>query len=164
MIETKLAKNKSNFKIIADLASKIWTEHYTPIIGSNQVEYMLKKFQSVLAIENQIAEGYEYSTLYFDEIPVGYISIIKRENVLFLSKIYILSSARGKGIGKFAMNFIEQKARELKLASITLTVNKNNVNSIKAYEKMGFKNRGVQIADIGNGFVMDDFLFEKKLD
>jgi len=164
MIKIITATNKSDFKIIADLAKEIWEEHYTPIIGIEQVDYMLNKFQSELAIENQIREGYQYFTIYFGGIPVGYLSFIKKEESLFLSKIYILQSERGKGIGKFTMEFVEEKAIELELSSITLTVNINNANSIKAYEKMGFKNIGTQVADIGNGFVMDDFLFEKKLD
>jgi ribosomal protein S18 acetylase RimI-like enzyme len=145
------------------LGKEIWEEHYTPIIGVEQVEYMLNKFQSEAAIENQIKEGYQYSTVYFDGVPVGYLSIIQKENSLFLSKIYVLSSERGKGIGKFILNFIEQKAIRLKRSSISLTVNINNTNSIKAYEKMGFVKIGELVADIGNGFVMDDFLFEKKL-
>ena len=55
------------------------------------------------------------------------------------------------------MNFIISKAREVGSNAITLTVNKNNINSIKAYEKLGFKNTGSVVADIGAGFVMDDY-------
>jgi RimJ/RimL family protein N-acetyltransferase len=42
-------------------------------------------------------------------------------------------------------------------------VNKNNVNSIKVYEKLGFKKTGPVIQDIGNGFVMDDYKMEKDI-
>jgi RimJ/RimL family protein N-acetyltransferase len=49
------------------------------------------------------------------------------------------------------------------LNKIALTVNKNNVNSIKAYEKMGFKNVGSVVQDIGSGYVMDDYKMEKTL-
>jgi len=163
MIEIKLTKNKSDFKIIADLATDIWTEHYTPIIGIEQVEYMLKKFQSPISIENQVDEGYQYYLVSANEIPVGYLSFIKKESALFLSKIYVLNSARGKGIGKLMLDFIQEKAVDLKLESIALTVNRNNSDSISAYEKMGFQNKETQVSDIGNGFVMDDFLMEKKL-
>ena len=31
---------------ISALAGEIWREHYTPIIGAEQVEYMLAKFQT----------------------------------------------------------------------------------------------------------------------
>lgn len=162
-MKIQLATDKSDFKIISKLASQIWEEHYTPIIGIEQVEYMLNKFQSPIAIEQQVAEGYQYYLVYTDEIPVGYMSFMQKESSLFLSKIYVLSSARGKGIGKLMLDFLQQKAIELELISITLTVNINNLNSIKAYEKMGFKIVGDQVADIGNGFVMDDYKMMKEI-
>ncbi len=163
MIKIKPAINQSDFKVISKLASIIWKEHYTKIIGSAQVSYMLNKFQSVLSIENQVEEGYQYYLVYTEEKPVGYLSFTKKDNSLFLSKIYVQSSVRGKGIGKFMIEFLQQKAIKLNLESISLTVNKQNTIAIKAYEKMGFDKIESLVVNIGGGFVMDDFLFEKKL-
>lgn len=161
MIEIRKAKTNLDYTIIADLGTKIWTEHYTPIIGSDQVTYMLDKFQSVAAIEGQIKKNYNYYILLDDNKPVGYLSVVVRDSSLFLSKIYVLSSERGKGVGKIAMTFTHDKAKELSLNSISLTVNKNNTNSIKAYEKMGFVTVESIVVDIGKGYVMDDFRMEK---
>lgn len=147
----------------ARLANEIWTEHYTPIIGSGQVEYMLEKFQSVTAIVDQIDSGTLYFMIMFEDEPTGYISVYKKNTSLFLSKFYVHKSMRGKGLGKMALAFIEDKARELNCESISLTVNKHNTNSIKAYDKLGFTNRGPIVIDIGNGYIMDDFAFEKIL-
>ncbi len=163
MLQIKLANNKEDFRKIEDLAKEIWEEHYTPIIGPNQVAYMLDKFQSAVAIKNQINDGYQYFQVYIDDISVGYFSFIKREASLFLSKIYVLKKYRGKGVGKFMMNFVLQKAMQLNLISIALTVNKENKNSIEAYEKMGFQSMGALVTDIGNGFVMDDKKMVKSL-
>lgn len=150
-----------DFRIIETLATTIWTEHYTPIIGKEQVDYMLNKFQSIDAIKNQLEEGGEYFIIKHKEIPVGYLSYYNREETLFLSKIYVLSTSRGKGIGKAAMSFIQSNAIKMSCPSISLTVNKYNTASIKAYEKMGFKKIEELIIDIGNGFIMDDFKMEK---
>ncbi|PHR69409.1 MAG: GNAT family N-acetyltransferase [Lutibacter sp.] len=158
-----IANKNSDFKLITELASIIWKEHYTPIIGIEQVEYMLEKFQSVSAIKKQIEEGAKYFMISHEDSAVGYLSVSKKENSLFLSKIYILSSSRGKRIGKTAMQFIENLAKEKQCNSISLTVNKYNTNSIKAYEKMGFKNIEELIMDIGNGYVMDDYKMKKKI-
>lgn len=163
MLHTKLAKGSSDFIIIADLAAEIWTEHYTRIIGTEQVTYMLDKFQSATAIASQIIQGYQYYQVNIDKVPVGYFSIIKKEDNLFLSKIYVLKKHRGKGVGKFMMEFVFQKAKELGLISISLTVNKNNNDAIEAYEKMGFYNAGPMVTDIGNGFIMDDNKMVKPL-
>lgn len=164
MAHLELAKHTEDYKVIADLAKEIWTEHYTPIIGSDQVEYMLDKFQSKEAIENQILNNdFNYYTIHDTNALVGYLSIKKEAHSLFLSKIYISKTFRGQGYGKIAMNFIELQAKELNCDSIYLTVNKYNTNSIKAYEKIGYKKIEALVMDIGNGYVMDDFKMVKTL-
>lgn len=144
------------------LAREIWTEHYTPIIGRDQVEYMLGEFQSDKAISAQIkTEGYRYFLMEAKGRYIGYMAVQPRGEELFLSKIYVEASRRGKGFGKRAIQFLENLASTLHLRKISLTVNKNNMKSIKAYEKMGFNNLGPVVQDIGNGFIMDDFKMEK---
>lgn len=163
MIEFKRATTKNHFEVIAKLAHDIWHEHYTPIIGKDQVNYMVAKFQTSEAMQQQAEEGYEYYLLEHQNNDVGYLAIEKRNDDLFLSKIYLLKTCRGKGLGKEAFSFIEKRATDLKCKSISLTVNKNNTNSIKAYEKIGFKNTEAIVMDIGNGFVMDDYRMVKNL-
>ncbi len=157
MITIIPANSIESFDIIETLADTIWRSHYIPIIGKAQVDYMLNKFQTKHAIELQAIDGFEYYILYFHTEPVGYISFKKGTKALFLSKIYVLSSQRGKKIGKSAMNFINQKAKTYNLEKVRLTVNIHNENAIAAYKKLGFKNNGSVVTDIGNGFVMDDF-------
>src|SRR6056297_3612771 len=159
---TILSVNKKpEIKVVANLAHTIWKEHYTPIIGEDQVVFMLNKFQSENAISAQIKEGLNYFLIAYQEAYVGYFAFCLQKDALFLSKFYVLRSERGRGYGKAALKFIETKARNLGSKKIKLTVNKNNSNSIKAYEKMGFINVQSIVQDIGNGFVMDDFVLEK---
>ncbi len=163
MIEFLKAKAQKHFQIIRNLAEIIWHEHYTPIIGRNQVIYMLYEFQSTASISRQITEGYLYFIITYETKSVGYICIKKDGDSLFLSKIYLLKSKRGKGIGSRAMQFIESQAKRLNCNSITLTVNKNNSKSIKAYEAMGFITSEAIVMDIGAGYVMDDYKMKKYL-
>lgn len=149
---------------VADLAREIWTQHYTPIIGKEQVNYMLDKFQSQSAIREQLDQGVKYYLIKHLEKWVGYLSFKTDDDLLFLSKIYLLRSERGRGLGKTAVKFLEDHAREQGLRKIKLTVNKYNSNSIRAYERMGFTNEGDIVQDIGNGFVMDDYVYEKIVD
>jgi RimJ/RimL family protein N-acetyltransferase len=150
-------------RIVESLAREIWTEHYTPLIGTAQVEYMLDRFQSRIAIAGQIKAGVLYFLIRKDNKHIGYIAVQPRGDELFLSKIYITAVERGKGFGKRAIVFAEKLARERNLHRIVLTVNKNNAASIKAYEKFGFQNIGPVVQDIGNGFVMDDYRMAKIL-
>ncbi|WP_372754616.1 GNAT family N-acetyltransferase [Mariniflexile sp.] len=161
MIDIIPAKTQNHFQELGRLADIIWREYYIPMVGKPQIDYMLEKFQSVEAIKNQVEAGFEYFLITFDTIPVSYIAIKKEEDTLFLSKIYVLSTYRGKKIGKKAMQFIEEKAKSYDLKAIRLTVNINNTKAINAYEAMGFTKTGTLKAPIGEGFFMDDFLMEK---
>ncbi|MFD0990837.1 GNAT family N-acetyltransferase [Mariniflexile jejuense] len=163
MIEIISATTQHQINQIAILADEIWREYYIPMVGKPQIDYMLEKFQSAEAIKNQVDTGFEYFIITFDAIPVSYIAIKKEEEALFLSKIYVLKSYRGKKIAKTALQFIEQKAKDYNLKTIRLTVNINNVTAIKAYNALGFKNADSIKLDIGNGFFMDDFLMKKEL-
>ena len=163
MVEFLLAKSKNDFNVIAQLANIVWHEHYIPIIGKAQVDYMVTKFQTSEAMQQQAKESYEYYIIKYENENVGYLSIKKNDDDLFLSKIYLLKEFRGNKIGKSAFSFIEKKAKNYQCKTISLTVNKNNTNTIKAYEKSGFKNIEAIVMDIGNGFVMDDYRMVKTL-
>jgi ribosomal protein S18 acetylase RimI-like enzyme len=164
MAKIKIAKTTSDILVIEKLANTIWREHYIPIIGLDQVEYMLNKYQSFNSIRTQIDNRSFYYIIFYNSQPVGYLSFTIDKDALFLSKIYILKNFRGKNIGKAAMSFIEKMTVKSGLSKIVLTVNKNNINSIKAYEKLGFINTGSNIKDIGEGFIMDDYKMEKMID
>jgi len=158
------ALSDSDITLIAKLAHEIWYEYYVSLIGRAQVDYMVAKFQSVAAMKAQIQDRYEYYVVRMDERAIGYLAVQPRpnENHLFVSKFYLLSSARGSGMGRACMMFIEDLARQHSLARLSLTVNKHNPAK-KAYEKLGFIVAESIVIDIGGGFVMDDYRMEKAL-
>lgn len=160
MLIEKVSDN-NQIEIIAGLAYEIWNEYFTPIIGAAQVDYMLEKFQSKKAITEQIDNGFLYFLIKNKNNPIGYAGLHVEESQLFLSKLYITSAQRGKGYGRKTVAFLEKMAIEKGLGKISLTVNKNNSATIEMYKKLGFKNCGSIVQDIGKGFVMDDYIMEK---
>lgn len=160
MLITKVSDEKQ-IELVAELAQTIWHEHFTPIIGKAQVEYMLEKFQSKESITQQIQNGFIYFVMINNTQPIGYAGVTLKDSDLFLSKLYIISAERNKGFGRQTLSFLEQLAVEQGAQKIILTVNKNNLNTIRAYQKMGFINSGPVIQDIGENFVMDDYKMEK---
>ncbi|PSR14778.1 MAG: GNAT family N-acetyltransferase [Bacteroidetes bacterium] len=163
MIAITQAHTPADFQQIADLATVIWTDHYVPIVGVGQIVYMLEKFQSASAIVQQVQEGTAYFILRHGDDSAGYFSYYPKGESLFLSKLYVLSAFRGQGLAKMAIASIAAAAAALECRRITLTVNKNNTGSIQAYEKMGFTKVEAIVLDIGQGYVMDDYLMEKRL-
>jgi len=156
--------DEARIQTVEKLAYEIWNEHFTPIIGKAQVDYMLEKFQSIKAISGQIEQCFQYYLIKTDEDYIGYTGVQPKEDELFLSKLYITASQRGKGYGRKIVQFLEGMARDKGLNTITLTVNKNNLDTIKAYEKFGFENLGPVVQDIGGGFVMDDYRMAKQIE
>jgi ribosomal protein S18 acetylase RimI-like enzyme len=157
--------SKSLIEITAQLAHKIWNQHYVPIIGQAQVDYMLNKFQDAEAISHQIENGYEYFIIFHEHKPCGYLALISNtfEKKLMISKIYVDSDFRGLGLGSSLIDFSVETAKNSGFESIWLTVNKNNTKTIEWYQSKGFTVKKKIEMDIGNGFIMDDYLMEKLL-
>lgn len=70
---------------------------------------------------------------------------------------------RGKGLGRAGIEFAEKYAINHGFNRIRLTVNKYNMTSVYVYNNLGFKKIDEAVTDIGNGFVMDDYIMEKTL-
>lgn len=145
----------------AALAGEIWREHYGALLSEEQITYMLEKFQSETAIREQIErENYRYSLFEVDGEPVGYFGWRPDEEGAFLSKLYVRSTARRRGLARMALEEIERVTGK---GRIWLTVNRENSGSIEAYRKMGFEKTREQCAEIGGGFVMDDDIMERRI-
>ena len=160
-ISVKTAQSDSDIELIEALAEKIWNQHYTPIIGKNQVDYMLDKFQSCEAMKDDISKGYTYFIVSVAGKPCGY-SAVKADNGVFLSKFYVEEEARGKGAGKAMLSAINDYAKKKNLKRIWLTCNKYNP-TVDIYKKLGYTIADSIVTDIGGGFVMDDYVMEKEL-
>lgn len=104
-----IAKVENEIESVSVLAKEIWTEHFVPIIGVDQVNYMLRKFQSVDAISAQIVQGYEYYIVKHQEQSIGYLGLVPeiQNTKLMISKFYTRRDARGKGVGTAMLHFIE---------------------------------------------------------
>lgn len=147
---------------VSHLAQIIWRECYADILPEGQIDYMLDHGQSKKVISKQIAEdGYEYRIITDNGMDVGYYAFFSDGDSLFLSKIYVLHEARGKGFGTSALEDAYAYAEEHGLKTIQLRVNKKNTNAIKAYEANHFTICCEDKSDIGQGFFMDDYLMKK---
>ena len=154
-------KEQEAINVVAELGTKIWHEHYSSILEPAQIDYMVDKFQSANAVALQINDqGYEYYLIKDEDSVVGYIGLVMETDRVFLSKLYIAKEARGKGLASKAFAFLTELASSNKKQAIWLTVNRYNSGSIAVYEKKGFIKVREQVSDIGNGYVMDDYVME----
>jgi ribosomal protein S18 acetylase RimI-like enzyme len=158
----------TDFEKLREVSRDIWYAHYSQILSIKQIEYMLKMMYGTGVIENEIYNlGIFYDLVIHNHQTVGYLSYGKenKNNIdyLKLHKCYLKPSLHGCGYGQIMLNHIHQKAQEMKLKKIILNVNKNNQKAIKAYTRFGFKILSSEVNDIGNGFVMDDYIMGYEL-
>jgi GNAT superfamily N-acetyltransferase len=147
---------------LAEIASAVWHEYFPCLLTPEQIDYMVEKFQSYPAMRRQMAEeGYEYYFICADGETVGYTGIREDGEKLFLSKLYLTKENRGKGYAGRTLDFLTELCRERGKKAIWLTVNKYNEHTIAVYGAKGFETIRSQVTDIGNGFVMDDYVMEK---
>jgi GNAT superfamily N-acetyltransferase len=86
-----------------------------------------------------------------------------RDNSVFLSKFYIEKLYRGKGLSKKLLEKVKNFAYGRKAQSIWLTCNKYNSLALSVYKKLGFEIIDSIETDIGEGYIMDDYVLEMKL-
>ena len=154
---------------LSALASAIVKEYYDPLLGPAQNDYMIEQFQSVPAIYGQIESGYRYMIVR-DEgsssgedilLPqdAGFFGWYPRKDELYLSKFYLKADRRQHGYGRKIISYLLDEAAALGLRRISLNVNKYN-ESVEVYHKLGFSVVRSEVNDIGEGYVMDDFVME----
>lgn len=104
------------------------------------VEQSRKLFRRFIAEENL---GKSWLVLSGPEI-VGYIiltfvfSFEYGGTIAFVDELYVSASARGKGIGKSSIAFIQEEARKTGLKMLYLEVEHHNSNAQKLYLSAGF--------------------------
>ena len=152
---------------IASLAGRIWREHYPGIITAEQIEYMLEKMYSLERLREEIsARGIRYERLLVGEELVGFASIGPTEvkKLVKLHKLYLHPDRHGRGLGSLLLRHCEKEAAKIGGERLTLTVNKRNAKALAAYRRNGFVIVDSVVADIGGGFVMDDYVMAKELE
>ena len=124
---------------------------------------MLDMMYSESSLQQQMHKGSQFIFVYDDEYLVGFAAYFQKESSIFkLDKIYVLPSQKGKGTGRFVIDYIIDEVKQKGGTALQLQVNRYN-NAKTFYEKLGFV--VIEEADfhIGNGYFMNDYVMEKKI-
>jgi GNAT superfamily N-acetyltransferase len=157
---------EADFATVAHLGDTIWRAHYSKLISMAQIEYMLAGRYSPERLSAYVnAEDRWLHILNVESAPVGYCSyaLTDKPRELKLEQLYLLPGLHGRGLGRFMLRHVESEARRLGCDTLMLTVNKGNASSIAVYDHAGFVVRESAVFDIGNGYVMDDYVMTKHI-
>lgn len=165
-IRIENATTGADLETIAGLARRIWHAHYPAMISRAQIDYMLLQGYSLPAMRTEIEDGVRYQLAYADGQAVGFASHgpdAGAADTLWLHKLYVLADHRRLGAATALFDAVLDHAVERASRLIRLRVNRGNRGAIAAYRRFGFVIETTDIKDIGNGFVMDDYIMRKSL-
>ena len=162
--------SKSDLSIIRDLAFKIWPSTYVDILSIEQLNYMLDKFYSISALENQLLDRNHVfliasqgnNHLGFAAYELCCSSENKGLKKAKLHKLYVLPDLQSKGIGKLLLFEVEKRVINSNCDFVFLNVNRNN-KAQEFYKKYNYLVIKEENIPIGNGYLMEDYVMEKKL-
>jgi ribosomal protein S18 acetylase RimI-like enzyme len=149
------------------LACIIWRDHYPPIIGTAQTEYMLAQRYDPDIVRAEL----ERDDLWWDVARdngamVGFASsfVLEPRRTMKIDKLYVDSARQRTGYGGALLRHVCERASRLGFSNVVLAVNRHNASAIGAYRKHGFTIAESVVKDIGGGFVMDDYIMERKVE
>lgn len=160
-IELVAAESPALLLELSALAHVIWHQHYTPIIGQEQVQYMLEGGYSESALSEQQATGTRFTLARRGKRFVAFAAVSPDAgdaDTAWLDKLYVHVEARNLGLGRRLVERAAEQAREFGATILRLRVNRYNAESITAYQRIGFAIECEDVKNIGNGFVMDDYV------
>ncbi|MFZ0598012.1 MAG: GNAT family N-acetyltransferase [Flavobacterium sp.] len=156
----------NDIKLIQEIAHTTWPITYGEILSKEQLDYMLDLIYSDEALINQYNKKEQlFYLISEDEVTLGFIGIehnYKGESVTRIHKIYLLPETQGKGIGKNVIDEIEKFALKNNSKALSLNVNRFNA-ALGFYKKIGFEVVDEVNIEIGNGYLMEDYVMEKRL-
>ena len=156
--------NSADIPVIRELAYKIWPGTYQAILGAEQVGYMLDLLYSEKTLRKQMEQQVDFIVVSDNDIPVGFASFsLSHTGIYKLHKIYVLQSQQGKGVGRMMIDYVKQHAISAGAKFLQLNVNRHN-NARQFYEKLGFVAIREEDIDIGNGYFMNDYVMQIKLE
>lgn len=150
---------------VQKIAYLTWPDTFKEILSQEQIEYMLNWMYNLDTLSKQSEAGHHFYILIDNGEDIGFIGVQPHYPTMKetkLHKIYILPSCQGKGAGVLLM----KKAEEIALTSCTqqLVLNVNRYNkATDFYKKIGFEITKEEDINIGNGYLMEDYVMSKRL-
>ncbi len=151
----------SRLDAVCRLARRIWQDTYPGIISQQQIDAMLADRYSPQAILAQLDDPrHTWLIALGGRDLTGFAHAYLEDGGCKLDKLYVDPCDQRRGIGHALFDAIHGFARQHQAQRVWLQVNRHNSRAISAYRKYGFEIVEARVFDIGDGFVMDDYLME----
>lgn len=143
---------------IIDLAKLTWFETYREILSIDQSNFMFNNMYNKICLIQNMKSGNEFYILSQNK-DIGFMEVVLYDDIVKISKIYINPSYQKKGFGKKLIDKAIEITKSHNKSKITLNVNRYN-NAKLFYLKNNFKIIKEIDIEIGNGYLMEDYIME----
>ena len=83
-----------DYEKLHDFMRPLWLATYGGILPTAQIEFLLEKYFSKAGLAHYRAQGYRYRKIGDN----GVLVTVEKDGEIYIDKLYLLPSARGKGI------------------------------------------------------------------
>lgn len=154
-----------DFEVIHNLALRIWEPTYSKILSKEQLVYMFEMMYSREAFLSQTeTEGHQYLLAELNGQYYGFASyqLNAQYGITKIHKLYVLPEEQRKQTGTKLLNGVIDIAKAHNNYKISLNVNRYNP-AVHFYIKKGFINTGQEDINIGQGYLMEDYIMIKDI-
>jgi GNAT superfamily N-acetyltransferase len=152
--------DSSEVSVIQHLAHRIWPDTFGDILSKEQITYMLNWMYSLETLSKQLSEGHYFFLYEENGVPLGFVGIeLFDDHRVKIHKLYVLPDTQGKGIGKQFIDFVKTWAKDHGAHAVFLNVNRFN-KAVDFYKHLGMTIIKTEDIEIGNGYLMEDYVME----
>jgi ribosomal protein S18 acetylase RimI-like enzyme len=120
--------------------------------------------ETISSIEESLKKGSEKALLCFrDGIPVGSVRFKTDKNSLYFFRLSVCPEARGKGIAKSMLSWLENYAKEYGKTEIWCRVRMSLPQNIQLYKSVGYIICKEEVVTNPNGFPVKTVVMKKEI-
>lgn len=155
-IEFQLAESAEDIQSVHQIMLDAFHEYSNHDIPSSAMN------ETAAAILEEILKGTEHALLCLsDEKPSGSVRFIMEKDALYFKRLSVIPEARGKGLAKAMIQWLEQYARDHGKEKIYCRVRMDTPENIAYYERKHFFVTKEETIVNKDGNVIDTCLMEK---
>ncbi|HTQ29168.1 MAG TPA: GNAT family N-acetyltransferase, partial [Puia sp.] len=133
-------------ELLASLARQAYLDHFTYLWHDEGAWYSKYSFASGTLEKEMAEDNNRFFMAWLNAFPVGFLKLrldqplgeIPGSRAMELERIYLLSSATGKGIGKALLRHAETMARQYRKEILWLKAMDSSQEAIAFYQRNGF--------------------------
>lgn len=154
--------DRHELHLVHSIAHQTWPNTFAEILTTKQIDYMLDWMYHKAILEKNYDDGHQFYAYFENNLAIGFMAIqvnLLEGKSMKIHKLYVLPNQQGKGVGYKLIQKAIEIANNLEQKNVFLNVNRFN-KAVDFYKRVGFSILKEENIEIGNGFLMEDYVME----